>query len=452
MRPAPIAPGASYFCQIEGVSLPGFAGEAPPQPPPPGGRRGIERSAETMIDGIAAFAGRADRGARRLALALLAAGPLLLAALVPPAAAQDIRSQVQRLQQELQTLQRHVYGGGATAGSGSAATGAAGGADLSRPQAARLELRLNELETQMRGLTGEVERIGFRIEQVSGRLEQIAADLNARLQRLEQQPVAQLGAADPAAQGYGAQPAGQLQTQPQTQPQTATMTPPSAQPGGQTGAQAGAPAAGGTQLAPGETGPQVLGSVNATNLETLRQQAQQGATTQGQAPVTLGTAAAQASASQATASQTATGQAAGTQTAAVVGGQSFATPKAQYDNAFTLLSQANYPAAEQALSDFISANPQDPLAGNAMYWLGETHYVRGQYREAAVTFAEGYQTYPNSPKAPDNLLKLGKSLAALDQNEDACGTFAELLRRYPKAPTNVVQQAQREQQRLSCAR
>ena len=135
-----------------------------------------------------------------------------------------------------------------------------------------------------------------------------------------------------------------------------------------------------------------------------------------------------------------------TQTAA----RQFSTPQEQYDYAFGLLSQANYSEAERALASFLQAYPDDPLAGNAKYWLGETHYVRGQYREAAVTFAEGYQNYPDSSKAPDNLLKLGKSLSALGQTDDACGTLDELLKRYGDAAANIIQQAQRERQRLSC--
>ena len=54
--------------------------------------------------------------------------------------------------------------------------------------------------------------------------------------------------------------------------------------------------------------------------------------------------------------------------------------------------------------------PNDPLAGNAQYWLGETYYVRKDYKNAAAAFAEGYQKYPKGPKAADDLLKLGMSL------------------------------------------
>src|SRR5205823_13886042 len=55
----------------------------------------------------------------------------------------------------------------------------------------------------------------------------------------------------------------------------------------------------------------------------------------------------------------------------------------QYSHAFGLLRQADYPAAETALKAFVEQHPNDPMAGNAQYWLGETYYTRGRYAEAA---------------------------------------------------------------------
>ncbi len=109
------------------------------------------------------------------------------------------------------------------------------------------------------------------------------------------------------------------------------------------------------------------------------------------------------------------------------------TPESRYRHAFTLLSQANYSEAERALKAYLVQHSDHRLAGNAKYWLGETYYVRGQYQDAAITFAEGYQEYPGNSKAPDNLLKLGKSLAALGETTDACGTYSELIQRFPNA-------------------
>jgi tol-pal system protein YbgF len=126
------------------------------------------------------------------------------------------------------------------------------------------------------------------------------------------------------------------------------------------------------------------------------------------------------------------------------------TPQEQYNYAFGLLRQANYPAAEQSLRAFVQHYPNDPLAGNAQYWLGETYYVRQDYNNAAAVFAEGYQKYPKGGKAADNLLKLGMSLGQLGQKADACRAFARLYRDFPGAPSNVKERAAEEKKRLSC--
>ncbi len=131
------------------------------------------------------------------------------------------------------------------------------------------------------------------------------------------------------------------------------------------------------------------------------------------------------------------------------------SPEAQYEFAYAQLLQAqreqgDFGRAESALRSFISANPSHRLAGNAQYWLGETYYVRRDYNNAAIAFAEGFQKYPGSEKAPDNLLKLGMSLGQLNQKARACGTLGELERRYPQASASIKQATQREKQRLGC--
>src|SRR5258707_15469237 len=97
----------------------------------------------------------------------------------------------------------------------------------------------------------------------------------------------------------------------------------------------------------------------------------------------------------------------------------------QYNYAFGLLKQADYPGSEAALRAFIEQHPSDPMAGNAQYWLGETYYARSKFMEAASTFAEGYKRYPKSAKAPDTLLKLGMSLAQANQKQNACVALAQ---------------------------
>ena len=341
---------------------------------------------------------RSHRRFSRTALRLGVAAVLAVTAglsLGPPARAQNaelesLLQRIERVQRDMNTLQRYVFKGGPVPAAG-AATGTAGEAGgLSRTAAARTDQRLAQFEAQLRDPTGQGEEAVYRNNQINQRLERLAAETDLRLRQLEQ------GLVPGTAQGA---PAGQMAA----------------------GDQAGF-----------ASQPQVFGTIRQSDLEAF----------QGQ-PVAPGTAIAQQDTSLA-AVQPGSPEAAAGYT--LVG----ATPEEQYKYAFGLLSQANYGEAELALRGFVDQNPDDTLAGNAKYWLGETFYVRQDYQQAAVTFAEAYQEYPDSGKAPDNLLKLGMSLSALGSQDDACGTFAELLKRYPQAAATVLQRAKRERQRLSC--
>jgi tol-pal system protein YbgF len=122
----------------------------------------------------------------------------------------------------------------------------------------------------------------------------------------------------------------------------------------------------------------------------------------------------------------------------------------QYNRAFGLLKQADYPAAEVALRAFIEQHPNDPMAGNATYWLGDTYFARGRYPDAARAFAEVYKRYPKSVKAPEALLKLGMSLGEANQKQNACVALAQLDQAFPHAAGNVKQQAAAQKKRLGC--
>jgi tol-pal system protein YbgF len=127
-----------------------------------------------------------------------------------------------------------------------------------------------------------------------------------------------------------------------------------------------------------------------------------------------------------------------------------ANPKQLYESAYGYLLQRDYGAAEAAFEDFLRRHPRDPLAGNAQYWLGESLYVRGQYRAAAGAFLKGYQTYTGSAKAPEALLKLAMSLQRLGQKDAACSSYSELASKFPAAPAHVKNTAQAERQRAGC--
>lgn len=133
-------------------------------------------------------------------------------------------------------------------------------------------------------------------------------------------------------------------------------------------------------------------------------------------------------------------------TASVEGGG----PEKDYEEAYGQLLQQQYDGAEIAFRDFLVRYPDNPLAGNAQYWLGETYYVRGQYKPAAEAFLAGYDKYKKAQKAPDSLLKLAMSLSRLGQKESACSAFTTLDTQYPKASAQLKRRAQTERERAGC--
>lgn len=137
-------------------------------------------------------------------------------------------------------------------------------------------------------------------------------------------------------------------------------------------------------------------------------------------------------------------------TAALAPAGDGAEPKQLYETAYGYLLQRDYGAAEAAFDDFLKRFPSDSLSGNAQYWLGESHFVRGQYKAAAGAFLKGYQTYAQSAKAPDSLLKLAMSLDRLGQKDAACSSYSELNTKFPNAPQSVKSRAQSERQRVGC--
>ena len=127
------------------------------------------------------------------------------------------------------------------------------------------------------------------------------------------------------------------------------------------------------------------------------------------------------------------------------------SPRQIYDTGYNYLMASDYASAEATFKNFLASYPQDNLAGNAQYWLGESYFARGDYRKAAGEFLKGYKSYKDSQKAPDNLLKLGMSLQRLGQSEAACQTYSELKSRYKSLPGHISRNVDGEMDRANCS-
>lgn len=126
------------------------------------------------------------------------------------------------------------------------------------------------------------------------------------------------------------------------------------------------------------------------------------------------------------------------------------TANALYQDAFAAVRDGRYDDGSAKFQRFLAQYPGHPLSANARYWLGETYYVRGDYKQAAKAFAQGYQDFPKSSKAEDSLYKLSLSLAKLGKTDDACLSLHQMQTAFPAGTGPLRQKAQDQLKQLNC--
>jgi tol-pal system protein YbgF len=132
------------------------------------------------------------------------------------------------------------------------------------------------------------------------------------------------------------------------------------------------------------------------------------------------------------------------------GGPAAGATRPQFDAAMNMLSKAQYDEARAAFRNFADTYPKDPLASQAVYWVGDIAYVQKDYPNAARAFAEEIKKYGSSPRAPASMLKLGQSLIALNQKQEGCTTLGALPSKYPQASQSVLAQAKAAHKAARC--
>ncbi|SFH88008.1 tol-pal system protein YbgF [Bradyrhizobium sp. Gha] len=309
------------------------------------------------------------------------------------------------------------------------------------------EMRIERLENQLRQLTGQNEELQYRNRQLEDRIHQLEG---ATPGQAPGQP--NVAAVPPAqvAPGYRQQPPQQQAMQPNyEQPQVAAPAPiVQEQPGpGAPGSRRRGDAFDPSQTPNAPGAPRPLGG----GQQPLDLSANGGRYPQAAAPPQQ--AYPQAAAPQAVQpgyppAQQGYPPQAGAPALATL--PPSATPRDEFDLGIGYMQRKDYALAEQTMKNFAAKYPNDPLLGDAQYWLGESYYQRQQYRDSAEAFLAVTTKYDKSAKAPDALLRLGQSLAALKEKEAACAAFGEVGRKYPRASAGVKAAVDREQKRVKC--
>lgn len=125
--------------------------------------------------------------------------------------------------------------------------------------------------------------------------------------------------------------------------------------------------------------------------------------------------------------------------------------KQAYETAYSQLLRQDYGAAQLGFTEFLKQYPRDTLAPDALYWLGETHFVQQNYNDAAEAFDLVTSSFGSSAKAPDAQIRRAMSLAQAGKKDQACAAFRQFSVKFPNARATVKTKADAEKQRAGCA-
>jgi tol-pal system protein YbgF len=109
------------------------------------------------------------------------------------------------------------------------------------------------------------------------------------------------------------------------------------------------------------------------------------------------------------------------------------SPEALYQQGLNTFKAGNPQKAREILSKFVEMYPNNELASNAHYWLGETYYTEKTYDQAVLEFEKVIKNYPGKEKVPAAMLKQAMSFKGLGDVKSARYVLNKLLESYPRS-------------------
>lgn len=116
-----------------------------------------------------------------------------------------------------------------------------------------------------------------------------------------------------------------------------------------------------------------------------------------------------------------------------------ASPEQIYAAAMASFQAEAHGQAVLEFSALTKKFPEDPLASNAQYWIGEAYYRQRDLPRALAEFRKVIDDYPKSSQVPEALLKIGLCHRALKDRAHAREAWEQVAKEYPG--TNAASQA-----------
>jgi tol-pal system protein YbgF len=105
-----------------------------------------------------------------------------------------------------------------------------------------------------------------------------------------------------------------------------------------------------------------------------------------------------------------------------------------YGTALRDYMAAKYSLATTEFGQVVQSYPDDSLAGNAYYYMGEIDYRAGKFAAAIKNYDRVVDQYPANQKVAVAHLHKGSALLALKQRDAGIAELRALIQRFPNSP------------------
>ncbi len=107
------------------------------------------------------------------------------------------------------------------------------------------------------------------------------------------------------------------------------------------------------------------------------------------------------------------------------------SPSEQYSQAYKDYMAGHYDPAIEGFYSYLRQSPTGNLAPNALYWIGECYYSKGDYTKSVTVFESVTIDYPRSEKVAGSLLKMGYGYEKLNNSDMAKLYFRKVAEQFP---------------------
>jgi tol-pal system protein YbgF len=121
------------------------------------------------------------------------------------------------------------------------------------------------------------------------------------------------------------------------------------------------------------------------------------------------------------------------------------SPKRLYDTAWADYVGSQYNLAISGFENYIRSFGRTEQAGHAQYFIGESYYLQGMFKEAVAAYERGISDYPTSKLIPDMYFKRGMALNALGQTDRARESWEYVVKKFPNSDAGRLARQRLEQ-------